>query len=119
MVIRSGTLGQLERNKPPTRTIFEHYPVQVISIDWVKSERNRHAFLLHAPEFVIVDEAHGAAMADNQTQQQRHEFLREVAKDENRHLILLTATPHSGIESAFRSLLGLLDPALAIGRFIN
>lgn len=110
VVIRSGTLGQLERNKPPTRTIFEHYPVQVISIDWVKSERNRHAFLLHAPEFVIVDEAHGAAMADNQTQQQRHEFLREVAKNENRHLILLTATPHSGIESAFRSLLGLLDP---------
>lgn len=110
VVIRSGTLGQLERNKPPTRTIFEHYPVQVISIDWVKSQRNRNAFLLHAPEFIIVDEAHGAAMAQNQTQQLRHEFLREVAKDENRHLILLTATPHSGIESAFRSLLGLLEP---------
>ncbi len=110
VVIRSGTVGQLERHKPPTRTLYEHYPVQVISIDWVKSERNRHAFLLHAPELVIVDEAHGAAMAKNQNQQQRHEFLREVAKDEHRHLILLTATPHSGIESAFRSLLGLLDP---------
>jgi superfamily II DNA or RNA helicase len=110
VVIRSGTLGQLERNKPPTRTIFEHYRVQVISIDWVKTERNRHAFLLHAPEFIIVDEAHGAAMAENQTQQLRHEFLREVAKNQHRHLILLTATPHSGIESAFRSLLELLDP---------
>ncbi len=110
VVIRSGTVGQLERHTPPTRTIYEHYPVQVISIDWVKSERNRHAFLLHAPELVIVDEAHGAAMARNQNQQQRHEFLREVAQDRNRHLILLTATPHSGIESAFRSLLGLLDP---------
>ncbi|MGB9880892.1 MAG: helicase-related protein, partial [Anaerolineae bacterium] len=110
VVIRSGTIGQLERNKPPTRTIYEHYPVQVISIDWVKTERNRHAFLLHAPELIIVDEAHGAAMAENQTQQLRHEFLREVAKDQHRHLILLTATPHSGIESAFRSLLGLLDP---------
>lgn len=110
VVIRSGTVGQLERHKPPTRTMYEHYPVQVISIDWVKSERNRHAFLLHAPELVIVDEAHGAAMAKNQNQQQRHEFLQEVAQDENRHLILLTATPHSGIESAFRSLLGLLDP---------
>ncbi len=110
VVIRSGTVGQLERNKPPQRTIYEHYPVQVISIDWIKSERNRHAFLLHAPELIIVDEAHGAAMANNQNQQQRHEFLREVARDEKRHLILLTATPHSGIESAFRSLLGLLDP---------
>ena len=110
VVIRSGTLGQLERNKPPTKTVFEHYPVQVISIDWVKSERNRHAFLLHAPEFIIVDEAHGAAIAENQNQQLRHEFLREVARNQNRHLILLTATPHSGVESAFRSLLGLLDP---------
>ncbi len=110
VVIRSGTVGQLECHKPTTRTIYEHYPVQVISIDWVKSERNRHAFLLHAPKLVIVDEAHGAAMAKNQNQQQRHEFLQEVAKEEKRHLILLTATPHSGIESAFRSLLGLLDP---------
>ncbi|MCS6828449.1 MAG: DEAD/DEAH box helicase [Caldilinea sp.] len=110
VVIRAGTLGQLERNKPSTRTLYEHYPVQVISIDWVKSERNRHAFLLHAPELVIVDEAHGAAMAHNQSQQLRHELLREIAKDPNRHLILLTATPHSGVESAFRSLLGLLDP---------
>ena len=110
VIIRSGTVRQLERDKPPTRTIYEHYPVQVISIDWVKSERNRYAFLLHAPELVIVDEAHGAAMARNQNQQQRHEFLREVAARPDRHLILLTATPHSGIESAFRSLLGLLDP---------
>ncbi len=109
-MIRSGAIGQLERNKPPTRTIYEHYPVQVISIDWVKTSRNRHEFLHRAPEFIIVDEAHGAAMAENQTQQLRHEFLREVAKDENRHLILLTATPHSGVESAFRSLLELLNP---------
>jgi len=29
---------------------------------------------------------------------------------EDRHLILLTATPHSGVESAFRSLLALLRP---------
>lgn len=113
VVIRSSTLGQLERNKPPTRSIFEHYPVQVISIDWVKVERNRRAFLSHAPELIIVDEAHGAAMAENQTQQLRHQFLREVAEEENRHLILLTATPHSGIESAFRSLLGLLNPEFA------
>lgn len=110
VVIRSGTVGQLERRKLATRTLYEHYPVQVISIDWVKSERNRHAFLLHVPELVIVDEAHGAAMAKNQNQQQRYELLKEIAKEKNRHLILLTATPHSGIESAFRSLLGLLDP---------
>jgi len=110
VVIRSGTVRALERAKPPSHTIYEHYPVQVISIDFIKSEHNRHTFLLHPPELIIVDEAHGAAMAKNQNQQQRHEFLRQVAKDPNRHLILLTATPHSGVESAFQSLLGLLDP---------
>jgi hypothetical protein len=36
-----------------------------------------------------------------------------VAKNPDRHLILLTATPHSGIEEAFRSLLGLLRPEFA------
>jgi len=113
VVIRSGTVRALERAKPPSRSIYEHYPVQVISIDFIKSERNRHLFLLHTPELVIVDEAHGAALANNQSQQQRHEFLREVANDPNRHLILLTATPHSGVESAFQSLLGLLDPRFA------
>jgi superfamily II DNA or RNA helicase len=113
VVIRSGTVRALERAKPPSHTIYEHYPVQVISIDFIKSEHNRHAFLLHAPELIIADEAHGAAMAKNQSQQQRHEFLRKVAEEPNRHLILLTATPHSGVESAFQSLLGLLDPRFA------
>lgn len=113
VVIRSGTVRALERNKPANRTIYEHYPVQVISIDFIKSDQNRHAFLLHTPDLIIVDEAHGAAMASRQNQQQRHEFLREVAKDHQKHLLLLTATPHSGVESAFQSLLGLLTPSFA------
>ena len=33
-----------------------------------------------------------------------------MAKDPNRHFILTTATPHSGIEESFRSLLELLKP---------
>ena len=112
VVIRSSTISRLERHKPVNRSIYEHYPIQVISIDWVKSERNRYQFLQFCPELVIVDEVHGAAEAGarNQKQQQRHQLLREIAQDEKRHLILLTATPHSGIEAAFRSILGLLRP---------
>jgi hypothetical protein len=34
----------------------------------------------------------------------------EIAAQRDRHLILLTATPHSGFERAFRSLLSLLRP---------
>jgi superfamily II DNA or RNA helicase len=112
VVIRSGTIGQLERQKSGTESIYQHYPIQVASIDFVKSDRNRHQFLLNCPELVIVDEAHGAASATekNASQQQRHQLVREVAADANRHLILLTATPHSGIEASFRSLLSLVRP---------
>jgi superfamily II DNA or RNA helicase len=115
VVIRSGTIGQLERRKLNTQSVYEYYPVQVASIDFLKTDRNRHAFLLHCPELVIVDEAHGAAaaMERNQSQQLRHQLVQEVAEDPRRHLILLTATPHSGIEAAFRSLLGLVRPHFA------
>jgi superfamily II DNA or RNA helicase len=110
VVIRSSTIGRLERYKPADRSSYQHYPFLVISIDWVKSERNRYQFLQFCPELVIVDEAHGAAEADprNRGQQQRHQLLREIAATPRRHLILLTATPHSGVGAAFRSLLGLL-----------
>jgi superfamily II DNA or RNA helicase len=109
-VIRSGTVSVLERRTPPGKSIYEHFPIQVISIDWVKSDRNKHQFLQFCPEMVIVDEAHGAAEASSHSQQERHQLLQAVAQDAHRHLILLTATPHSGIEEAFRSLLGLLRP---------
>lgn len=112
VVIRSGTVNQLERRKAGTESIYQHYPVQVASIDFLKSDRNKHLFLLNCPDLVIVDEAHGSASASehNQSQHQRHAFVSDIAAMEDRRLILLTATPHSGIESAFRSLLALLRP---------
>jgi len=115
VVIRSGTVGQLDRLKRSTESLYAHYPIQVASIDFLKTDRNRHQFLQNCPDLVIVDEAHGAAAATqrNAGQQQRHEFIREIAADARRHLILLTATPHSGIEAAFRSLLAVLDPRFA------
>lgn len=111
VLIRSGTLSQLERAKTGPESIYRHYPIQVISIDFVKSDRNKHAFLIDCPELVIVDEAHGSSVADgNLSHHQRHQLVQEIAANANRHLLLLTATPHSGIEAAFRSLLGFLDP---------
>ena len=46
-------------------------------------------------------------------QHHRHQLVREIAAKENQHVILLTATPHSGVESAFRSLLAILRPEFA------
>lgn len=62
-----------------------------------------------APECLIVDEAHTCTSV-GQGIQQRFRLLKELAADHNRHLILLTATPHSGIDSGFYNLLGLLNP---------
>lgn len=111
-VINSATIGRLERRIPPNRAVYEHYPVQVISIDFVKYDRNKHTFLHHAPELVIVDEAHGVTPGHGNDYERhlRYELVRELAQDSTRHLILLTATPHSGIPEAFQKLLGLLDP---------
>lgn len=115
VVIRAGTVGQLERRKTGSESVYRYYPIQVASIDFLKSDRNKHLFMLDCPELVIVDEAHGSALAEsvNQRQHQRHELIREIAAKPDRHLIMLTATPHSGIESAFRSLLALLRPEFA------
>jgi superfamily II DNA or RNA helicase len=111
VLIRSGTVNQLERRIPPgAGSIYSYYPIQVVSIDFVKGDRKRDNFLQHCPDFVIVDEAHGAAsaVATNSNQQQRHALLKDLASLPDRHLVLLTATPHSGVSEAFCSLLGLL-----------
>ncbi|HZS70739.1 MAG TPA: helicase-related protein [Candidatus Acidoferrum sp.] len=111
-IIRSGTVSRLERRKTSNDSIYKYYPIQVVSIDFVKSERNKALFLLDCPKFVIVDEAHAAAAADrrNSNQHQRHELVSQLAADPDRHILLLTATPHSGIDAAFRSLLSLVRP---------
>lgn len=111
VVVSPATLGHLQRQAPPGRSIWQHYPVQVISIDFVKHERNKHAFLLHAPQLVIVDEAHGVTPGHGQERHLRYALVRELAQDSKRHLLLLTATPHSGIPEAFQKLLGLVDPS--------
>ena len=113
-LVQPSRMARLERNLPrPDLNVFQYYRHMVASIDYMKSERYRDTFLQNAPDLVIVDEAHVAARPRSDggaAQQQRHELLRRLAQDPGRHMILATATPHSGIEESFRSLLGLLDP---------
>jgi len=114
VVIRSGTVSRLEKQAPLDTSVFQHHTHLIASIDLVKGGRYRDGFLHHCPEFVLVDEAHGAAQPPGEkrsaSQQQRHDLLCELARDERRHMVLLTATPHSGMEDSFLSLLGLLRP---------
>lgn len=112
VIIRTSTIAQLERKIPRKDiSVYRYYPYQVISMDFAKSENRKTRFLEDCPELVIVDEVHTAAQprfGSSHEQQRRHELLRELSADAQRHLLLLTATPHSGIEDSFRSLLGLL-----------
>ncbi|HNQ08833.1 MAG TPA: helicase-related protein [Giesbergeria sp.] len=109
VVVRSNTADRLERDLPPGTSLFHAHPFTVVSLDYIKSERRREAFQRFCPEFVIVDEAHTCTQA-GQGRQQRHQLLKGLAEDAERHLVLLTATPHSGDEEAFFNLLGLLRP---------
>lgn len=107
VVVRSNTADRLERDLPPGASLFDAHPFTVVSLDYIKSERRREAFQRFCPEFVIVDEAHTCTQA-GQGRQQRYQLLKGVAAQPDRHLVLLTATPHSGDEEAFFNLLGLL-----------
>ncbi len=112
-IVRSGTISRLERGLPRRDvSLYDYYLFLVVSVDFVKTDRNRHQFLHSCPELVIVDEAHTCARPPgaNAGQQQRHDLLTHVSSKSDRHLILLTATPHSGIEESFVSLLSLLKP---------
>ena len=112
-VVRTSTLARLERDLPRRDlSVYRYYKYVVVSMDFVKRDSRRAAFLADCPDLVIVDEAHTATEpggVGSREQQQRHELVHAVAKDHTRHLLLLTATPHSGIEGSFRSLLGLLN----------
>jgi superfamily II DNA or RNA helicase len=115
VVIRSGTVGKLERELPSGDShVFSYFPHIIVSLDYAKSDRRRASFLTHCPDLVIVDEAHTASNKDREgtNQQQRYQLVKQIADKSDRHLIFLTATPHSGISTSFTSLLGLIKPGL-------
>lgn len=107
VVVRSTTANRLERGLPANQSVFEAYPFTVVSLDYIKSDRRRDEFQRACPECVIVDEAHTCTYS-GQGRQQRYALLKGLSEDLDRHLILLTATPHSGDDEAFYNLLGLL-----------
>lgn len=111
-LVLSSTAARLERGLPVGTSIFDVHDHVIVSIDFIKSDRRRDDFIRACPELVIVDEAHTCADTGETSgaRHQRHQLVRDLAKREDRHLILVTATPHSGKEGAFRSLLTLLDP---------
>lgn len=112
VIIRSNTQARLDRQIQGDTSVFDYYPYQIISVDYIKAESRRDIFIQQCPELVIVDEAHSCAKPAGAapSQQLRHHLLHRIAQRPNQHLVLLTATPHSGKPEEFHSLLGLLKP---------
>ena len=109
------TANRLARSVPFGSTVYAHYPYLIVSTDYVKQRSRRDEFALHCPELVIVDEVHTAIAPSTAGPTQAHQrfaLLRRLADAPDRHLLLLTATPHNGDDGAWQSLLGLLDKRL-------
>jgi len=109
VAVTAASAARLERGLPATENIFTAHAHTVVSLDYIKVDRRRLDFVSRCPEFVIVDEAHTCTNA-GAGRHQRYELLKALATDNLRHIVLLTATPHSGDEQSFHNLLGLLDP---------
>ncbi len=110
------TVNRLMRSVPFGSNVYQHHPYLVISTDFIKQKSRRDEFALQCPELVIVDEAHTcvapAGVGKSSQAHLRYALLRKLADKADRHLVLLTATPHSGDDTAWQSLIGLLDDRL-------
>lgn len=100
---------RLERLVPHGHTLTEYCPYLVVSLDYIKNDRHRDYFENMPLDLLLVDEVHTCVRSAGTNKQKRFDLLQKVTKDPNRHLLLLTATPHSGNEDAFFNLLSLLD----------
>ncbi len=115
VVVAPHTARSLERRLLIGQSLFEAHPFTVVSLDFIKAERRRFEFQRSCPDVVIVDEAHTCASAGAERGERhlRHDLVSAIASDADRHLILVSATPHCGKEETFRSLLTLLRPDFA------
>lgn len=113
VVIRSNTQARLDREIQGDTSVYQFYPFQVLSVDYIKQDSRRATFINECPELVIVDEVHTCARPQGAaaSQQQRHALIKAISAKPGQHLIMLSATPHSGKPEEFGSLLGLLDPS--------
>jgi len=111
--VTAASAPRLERELPPGVSLFDAHPFTVVSLDYIKADRRRDEFARVCPPVVLVDEAH-ACVGTEGGRHQRFALLQHLALGAGRHLILLTATPHSGDDVAFGRLLGLLDPAFGM-----
>jgi len=92
--------------------VFERYPLLIARMDQLARNVDLQAQLRQTEwDLVVVDEAHrmGAHYFGNKLEKTKRFQLGELLGSITRHLLLMTATPHSGKEEDFQLFLSLLD----------
>jgi superfamily II DNA or RNA helicase len=117
-VIDRSKLDEIRRGTELGSNPFDHVPLGIVSIDFLKQERILDQLERASYDIVVIDEAHhcmdvGNAV-DREDSQRRN--MAELLARRSDSLILLTATPHDGNDGSFASLCELLDPSLVDGR---
>lgn len=115
VAVTSARARSLEQGIALGDTIFGVHPFTVVSLDYIKADSRRESFAHACPKLVVVDEAHSCVGGSEKGTQQRFSLLQRLAEDAERHMLLLTATPHSGNQDAYARLLSLLHPDLTNG----
>jgi superfamily II DNA or RNA helicase len=105
---------------PPSENPFLEHPRLIVRMDQVARSDQLLAHLGRTEwDVVVVDEAHKMAAhyfgAELKTTKRYQ--LGQLLGGITRHLLLMTATPHSGKEEDFQAFLALLDPDRFEGRY--
>jgi len=97
---------------------FEHLPLTIASMDFLKQDNVLDLLERTTYDLVIMDEAHhycetgiDGGELERIDYSQRRKLAQTLAKRSDAFL-LLTATPHDGYERSYTSLIELLDPML-------
>lgn len=94
------------------QSVFDGHPLLIARMDQLARSEELQAQLGESEwDLIIVDEAHrmGAHYFGGKLEKTKRFLLGEVLGQVARHLLLMTATPHSGKEEDFQLFLTLLD----------
>ena len=113
-IIATHLMPALERRLLPGQSPWEAHDICIASVDYLKL--HRHAVLQYDWDLAIVDEAHlcarpHAAPGQVSRDMLRYEFASDLA-ERVKHLLLLTATPHSGYTDSYASVLEMIERGL-------
>lgn len=92
--------------------VFENNPLLIARMDQLSRNEQLQAQLKETEwDLIVVDEAHrmGAHYFGTKLEKTKRFLLGELLGEITRHLLLMTATPHSGKEEDFQLFLTLLD----------